>query len=364
MKLTKTAYPNLYLNPESGIYYVRRMVRGRPKTLSTRVTTEKMAIRKLHEIMTALDSGEAGWGPKDVPTVEQWWKSYRLAKKKGARTWKREEEIMDLHVLPFIGRLRLDEVTQNVMERYLNRRRKLVKEGTVIREQSLLHALFAAAVDDDLIAKNPLRKIPRGRYATRERVVTAEEQSKLQRILSPMLERWLLFMLGTGIRLEEVRGIRPSRDWKPEEKRFRVTGKGHNGEPKERWVPILHPELERIVEEQTADNVKPQKWHRSNRFDTLWGQEQSFFRKELTKACKEAGVAYFSPHTLRHTFATRYLQQGGDIFVLSQILGHYSVEVTQRVYAHLLTKDHAALSKHVDLGIKRRAHVLPFPAVS
>jgi len=361
MKLTRTQHANLYVNPESGIFYVRKMVRGKPRTLSTGFATEKQALRRSHEIISALENTKAGWGVKELPSVEEWWKAYREAKKKSPNTWRREQEIMDTHVFPFMGKLRLDEVTQNLVERYLTRRRRAkAAEGTVTREQSLLHAVFEAAVDDDLISKNPLRKIPRTPYASRQRVVNLDEQAKLLDTMSEMLGRWLIFMLGTGVRIEEVRGIRPSTDIEWDAKRFKVTGKGHNGEAKERWVPILHPEVERVMREQIAENEGSSKRHRSKRGDSLWRQSQGFFRKELTKVCKEAKVSYFSPHILRHTFATRYLQSGGDIFVLSQILGHYSVEVTQRVYAHLLTEDHAKLSAHVDLGLHRKARVLRF----
>jgi len=62
-------------------------------------------------------------------------------------------------------------------------------------------------------------------------------------------------------------------------------------------------------------------------------------------------VPLISPHVCRHTFATRYLQRGGDIYTLSRILGHASVSVTERHYAHLVNTDIVELSRHVLAGI-------------
>ena len=41
-------------------------------------------------------------------------------------------------------------------------------------------------------------------------------------------------------------------------------------------------------------------------------------------------------HDLRHTFASHWVLDGGDIFRLSKILGHANVTITQRTYAHLV----------------------------
>ena len=46
---------------------------------------------------------------------------------------------------------------------------------------------------------------------------------------------------------------------------------------------------------------------------------------------KRAGIEGIrvSPHTLRHTFARIYLEQGGDIYKLSLLMGHSDIDVTQ-----------------------------------
>jgi len=54
----------------------------------------------------------------------------------------------------------------------------------------------------------------------------------------------------------------------------------------------------------------------------------------FTRLKKKTGITRLRPHLLSHTFATRYLMNGGDTFSLQMILGHTSLEMT-RCYSHL-----------------------------
>jgi integrase len=57
--------------------------------------------------------------------------------------------------------------------------------------------------------------------------------------------------------------------------------------------------------------------------------------RHLARAIKHAGVKKITFHNLRSTYASNFCMQGGDIFALSKILGHTSVDMTAKKYAHL-----------------------------
>lgn len=58
----------------------------------------------------------------------------------------------------------------------------------------------------------------------------------------------------------------------------------------------------------------------------------------IKKSMAEAGYDWASPHTLRHSYCTELLRKGADLSVVSRMMGHSSVAVTQ-VYTHLITSD-------------------------
>lgn len=342
------------LKVRNGIWYVVGKIKRRRYRLSTGFPvrdkqTKTAALRRAAELELEIRSGRYGWKPT-VPTVKVYWtKTYRPTYTIQKRAPQRDDQVM-MHFLPALGDRPLDQIRKSDCEGYLNRRRKAtsanprrktpgtIAEGTVQRERSFLHAFFQQAVEDELIDKNPWRGVERKDYAVRDRVLTAAEQAELLRRLSPRFQRFVLFCLGTGCRLDEVRGIDHEKDLHLEERFVRVTGKFG----KTRDIP-LPAELVPTIEEQLQADGK------------LWTQNPQRLREVLAEACRarrgRPALAHVSPHVLRHTFGHRWLVGGGDIYTLSKILGHASVAVTEKHYAHLLRENIQAKADRVDLGL-------------
>ncbi|MBS0606707.1 MAG: site-specific tyrosine recombinase XerD [Parachlamydiales bacterium] len=134
----------------------------------------------------------------------------------------------------------------------------------------------------------------------------------------------------SGLRVSEVCGLNL---FDISENTVRVKGKGG----KERIVPIAQPAIDAVdhylihfrdaqPDQKEAPLFVTSKGKRIDR--TLIWQRIKFYGKK-------AGIGKpLSPHTLRHSFATHLLENGADLRVIQEMLGHASVATTDR-YTHI-----------------------------
>jgi site-specific recombinase XerD len=145
------------------------------------------------------------------------------------------------------------------------------------------------------------------------------------------LQVLLLVILDCGLRISEALGLeRSAIDW--DQSTLTVLGKGR----KQRTVPLSREMRRRLwVYLKTHDHERV--------FPTRDGRALSprNVQHGMGRAREALGIppaTKFSPHVLRHTFATSYLRNGGDVFRLQRILGHSTLEMTRR-YVSLQTAD-------------------------
>ena len=133
-------------------------------------------------------------------------------------------------------------------------------------------------------------------------------------------------LYATGIRVSEICGLNIADVGKDA---IRVLGKGS----KERLVPIGQPALNAIdhylLHHREDDNKALFLSSKSQRID-----RQAIWRRIKFYAA-HAGIGKpISPHTLRHSFATHLLENGADLRIIQEMLGHASVATTDR-YTHI-----------------------------
>ena len=141
-------------------------------------------------------------------------------------------------------------------------------------------------------------------------------------------------LYGCGLRVSELTTLKIS-DLFFEEGFIRVLGKGN----KERFVPV-NPTTEKLVKVYMKA-VRPYQKPQKEAADTLFLNRRGHgltramiftIVKQLAK--KIALEKTISPHSFRHSFATHLLENGADLRVIQQLLGHESITTTE-IYMHL-----------------------------
>ena len=149
----------------------------------------------------------------------------------------------------------------------------------------------------------------------------------------------IMLLMETGLRITEAVTIeREKIDL--EARTVEVLGKGS----KVRKVPLSEPIIDYLtpyIKEHVSDS--PYLFPGEGAAMKHWQIHNA--EKTLKRACVRAGVKPFTPHSLRHLFATTALKNGAKLEVVSRILGHASVGITGDVYRHT---DMAEMREEVD----------------
>ena len=144
-------------------------------------------------------------------------------------------------------------------------------------------------------------------------------------------------LYGSGLRVSELVNLPLSRIYLNEHYML-IEGKGS----KQRLVP-LSPVAEEWfgywMQDRATWPVKPEA--RDIAFVNRYGRPltRAMVFTIVRRLCEQAGITKtVSPHTLRHSFATHLLQNGADLRIIQQLLGHEDLATTE-IYTHLDVQD-------------------------
>lgn len=170
-------------------------------------------------------------------------------------------------------------------------------------------------------------------------VLTKEEVEKLLDI-KPTTEfeyrnkAMLELMYASGLRVSELVNLNIN-DIDMENATVKCFGKGS----KERIIPIGDYALKALQDYLEVRNGMLKGYITDSLFLNNHGKamtRQGFF-KILKGIAKDKGITKkFSPHTLRHSFATHILENGADLRIIQELLGHENISTTQ-IYTHIRT---------------------------
>ena len=144
-------------------------------------------------------------------------------------------------------------------------------------------------------------------------------------------------LYGSGLRVSELVNLRLS-DIYRQEGFMRITGKGS----KQRLVPIspvADQWLQYWLEDRSKLDIKPE--YSDIVFLNRYGRQltRAMIFTIIKTLAREADIhKNISPHTLRHSFATHLLQNGADLRIIQQLLGHEDITTTE-IYTHIEIQD-------------------------
>lgn len=221
----------------------------------------------------------------------------------------------------------LDEITRARIARFEAEKARTLSAQTVKHYRTTLSGIFKVAIRHDQVSANPCRdldpiRIDNARY----RYLSEREWQKVRAALREPIKSIAEVSVERGMRLGEIISLR-WRDINLTQDLITIPDTKGN---RPRVLPLEG--ARQIIERQPRVSEYV--------FTNLAGNKfaANDVSKQFRLTMARIGVDDFRFHDLRHTFASWYVQRGGDLYKLQLILGHKGPTMTQR-YAHLRVDD-------------------------
>jgi integrase len=275
---------------------------------------------------------------REVPTFEkfadEFMQGYAHTNNKPSEVASKES-ILRIHILPRFGRMRMDKIGVREIEKL---KARLVHQGlapkTVNNILAVASKVLTHAVELEVIEKKPrirLLAVPPSKF----RFLDFEEYDRLLAVLGdePVWGAAILTAGDAGLRVGEILGLHQE----DVDHRAgvitvrRSVWRGIVGSPKggrSRMVPM------------TGRLARALGGLRHLKGELVWstpegcGMTKKMAQRALERACRRAGLAKFSWHSMRHTFCSHLAMRGAAPKAIQELAGHRSIQTTMR-YMHL-----------------------------
>ncbi len=299
--------------------------KGRRHRRSTRTDDKKLAEAMAAKWMQENFMEEQFGKVPETPFVDALLRYGEEKKRENLRSYDAVTRYLLQRFLDHFGNPVLTELTPRVLQQYADLRRKTIKEATLHRELAVLQAILNKARREGYlnhVPAFPRVKLPKGRC----RWLTLEEEARLLAHASDHLKAIIAFAIDTGGRRGEILSL----DWRNVDlDRNRVLfTETKNGE--DRSVRLTDRARGVLLSlRPTGEMAVPQ-----GAVFTYQGKGVASVSTAFERARRRAGLEDVRFHDLRHTFASRLVQNGVPLYEVMQLTGHKSLVMVQR-YAHL-----------------------------
>lgn len=307
---------------------------------------------------------EQGYQEPENMTFEEYLQEWLKKKKQDVAhgTYKHYESYTRNHIIPGLGRWKLNKLDFNLMNSFMDE----IKDNKKLSQQTKrhIHRVLANAVRQGKrygIDSNILKGIKAPRKKRQEMVMWTKDDVKAftSQLKSKNHRMPIMLALATGMRYGEVMGLRWS-NVDLENKFISVSDQlkvEENDDGEHEWV--ISSELKTKTSYRTIkidnDTVEMLKNHKKQQdkdkimigpdyqnldlvcATTIGGPiKPSYLTTVFNRTCKRAGVKKIGFHGLRHTHATLLLSDGIHPKIVQERLGHRSIETTLDTYSHIV----------------------------
>ena len=208
---------------------------------------------------------------------------------------------------------------------------------SIMRKTASLRGFFKWVCANEISVINPALTLEQPKIPKKlPKVLTIEEINSILNEKLNYKEKVILELLyGCGLRVSELVNLKVT-DINLTAKYLQCTGKGS----KERIIPIGSKAIQAIRKYLKEREFVIQKLAKVSKYLLLTEDGRNITRQEVYVFIHKLGEKIhksISPHTLRHTFATHLLENGADLRVVQELLGHSDVSTTQ-LYTHISKK--------------------------
>lgn len=278
------------------------------------------------------------------------------------------------------GKSLKDIKTLHVQKLYMDMKKQGLSVGTIQIVNSILNNLFTQAIKNDILTKNPCLGAVLPKETKKEpRVMTRDEQRIFIEVLKDnFYEALCLLALATGLRIGELTALKWSdfdfkhhlikvertllyqKDYHTGKNAFRY--QTPKSDTSKRQIPMIK-EVEKIIlnhkEKQktfiidrgsswkplsdmedlvftTRNGTPVQEVYLVKALQRVTGAMNEYEAKKAEHT-NDTPIVYekITPHTLRHTFATRAFENGLAPKTVQEILGHANLSITMDLYTHV-----------------------------